>query len=138
MSRAKKKASLAKNIYYTMFLLCRHLTFYDGEMEAAMASMLVSFVTTALILGLCSWLEMITGLPLFGRWLIVPALLAAVANDYLFLGKDRGDKFGDEFSEYSELKQTLLYVAAVVTVIGILAGAWLSLVAYRHAHGFPT
>jgi hypothetical protein len=135
----KRKTSFIKDIYFTMFLLCRHLTFYEGEAEANAASLLVSFVGIALTFAICVWAELLVGLPLFRRWLLVPLGAAIpIINYVLFVEKDRGNKFGDKFSEYSERKQTVLYVVAVVAVIVILLGAGFSLIAYRHAHGIYT
>ena len=137
--RKKGGLSLIKDIYYTMFLLCRHLTYYDGEMEMHAASIFVSIVVLAMGLVLCIWLELIVGLPLIRRWLFM-ALGGSIAfmNYVLFVQKHRGSEFCDEFSDYSELKQTLLCIVAAVIMITILVCAYFSIVECRHAYGVFT
>ena len=139
MSRHRsRKTSLIKGVYYTMFLLCCHLTYYEGEAEANVASLLVSAVMIALSLALCIWLDLIVGLPTMNRWLFIAVGGSiAFANYVLFVQKHRGSRFGDEFAEYTELKQTLLYIVAGVSMIAILTGAGLSAAEYRHTHPFP-
>jgi hypothetical protein len=137
MSHAKKKkASLVRSIYFTMYQLCWHLTYLEGDAGAETASLMVSIVGMFLALALYSWAVLIFGLPSVGRWLVLPVGSIMIINRSLFVKGQRGDKFGDEFIEYSDLKQTLLYIAAAVIMIAILVGSFLSAVAYRHAHGF--
>jgi hypothetical protein len=138
-NRKNRRASLIKSIYYTMFLLCCHLTYYEGEAEANAASLLVSVVMIAASLIVCVWSELILGLPLMSRWLFITAGGSiAFMNYFLFVRKHGGSRFGDEFAKYSEPKQTLLYSVAVLAMIAILVGAGFSAFEYRHAHAFPS
>lgn len=136
MSHAKRKRrSLVRDIYYTMFLLCCQFTYYDGAAEAYAAAALVTMLMSLLFYTLCIWAELATGLPLTNPWVFVSAFVIGYLNYSLFLRGKRGDKFNDEFSEYSALKQNLLSIAAILTAVAILVGTILSAIAYRHAHG---
>jgi len=130
----KRKPSLIVDAYYTMFLLCRHLTYDEGDTEVQIASILVSIVDGFFVLALYCRAQLLFELPLIGRWLVLPLSSLFLLNHYLFVRKDRGNEFSDKFSEYSEFKQAMLYVAAVAIVLTILVVAFFSFVDYREAH----
>ena len=132
----KRKNSVIKDIYYTMFLLCRHLTYYEGETEVRIASLLVSIVGWCLFFSLYALVNLLFSWVPFGRWLAVSFVPMFVINYYLFEKKNRGDKFFDAFAEYSESKQTALYIAAAAIMTAILIGAGFTVITYRHSHGF--
>ncbi len=139
MSRARNRgASLIKDIYYTMYLLCCHLTMNEDEMETHSASILVSFVMIALGIIIFTWLGLLFDLPLFGRWAFAPLASIALVNYFIFVKRDRGNKFREEFSKYTGFKQILLSLTAGTVIVAIVVGAGVSMVMYRHAHGFPT
>jgi hypothetical protein len=105
-------------------------------MKALTASMLVSVIVGLYLLSLYMWFLLISGLPFANKWLVTSALVAVTSGDYfLFVSKDRGDLFEDEFYDFSPVMQRALYFSAAAITVGSIVVFIVSVIRYHQAIG---
>lgn len=126
-----------KEVYYSVFVLLFRLSRWKGPMRILTASMGVSVLIGMLGVTIWSVVKIATHQHARMSWWVAVVVLGPLfaANHYFLVARGGGTEFEKQFRTFARNKQVGLYFAAILIVIGSVAGLFASIIEYHHFLG---